>query len=779
MKTRKVIARRHPVEGRRLIDVEHYDRDPTLSAVEKAELSYLITRHSGAAAGPWKERSRVGLKRLTEPLHDACDLMQIDAHRRCHATRVLMHEMHRRGISFWAWNNEEWVETIGPTMPAFVQRHGGNVQTVRQPIFGIAYLLARFTAFDLFSMHSVELTTLAMTVFGQEAMTSTLSRIMRVLLDWGYKPSVQGKVHTALAYAFLTQRSPRLEDLTFELLQSLFQKQQTKYSLAHLYPLSRALAHLKIICAPLPSHRQSRPLLERIDTVGVAAEWVAWCFAWHERSTLTKGIKKQTLYTLLQIGRWLAQAHPQMTSPEQWDYDLAADFVAAVDQLKVGDWRSPRAGQLSVQDAGKPLMPRTKASFLCTARIFFAQLQDIPHRVSGAAEAHTIPRRFNPLRALRTPPSIKNLIGPDPRVIDDKFWLKIIHATETLEPSDLRRFQLAMYPFELVRAVAVTWCLSGLRGDEIRRLRVGCVRSQVEDGMRAQAGQALPDDGLCFLSIPVNKTGTAFTKPVHWLIGKRIAEWERLRPPQASALDAKTNEKVDFLFSYRGIRIGPAYINLRLIPLICAKANIPEFDARGKITAHRARATLATALYNAPEGLTIGELGEWLGHKDLRSTQHYAKLQPTRLAKSVARASKNSRLAQVLVDPVAASRGEPAIFYYLGDGNYCANPAWATCAHRMACLKCPMYVAKNVAQLIEARDGVLHLMQEVPLSNEERDVVEGDVKALNRYIEKRKDVSPPPVPDERYVFNPAPQKDHVVRSVSDGNTSNLLHSDST
>lgn len=779
MKTRSSITRQHPVEGRRLIDVEHYDRDPALSPVEKTELSYLITCHSGASAGPWKQRSHLGLKRLTEPLHEACDLMQIDVHRRCHATRVLMREMHQRGTPFWAWSDEKWIETIGPTMPAFVQRHDGSVQTVRQPIFGIAYLLTGFSAFDLFPMHSVELTTLAMSVFGPKVMATALDRIMRVLLDWGYQPSVQGKMHTALAYALLTQRSPRLEDLTFELLRSLFQKQQTKYSLAHLYPLSRALAHLKILHAPLPAHRQSRPLLERIDTAGVAAEWVAWCFAWHERSTLTKGMKKQTLYMLMQIGRWLATAHPQVISPEQWDYDLAADFVAAVDQLKTGDWRSTSVEQLVMHDAGKPLMPRTKASFLCAARIFFAQLQDTPHHVGGSTQARTITRRFNPHRALRTPPSIKNLIGPDPRVIDDKFWLKIIHAAEALEPSDLRRFQLAMYPFELIHAMAITWCLSGLRGDEIRRLRVGCVRSQVEDKMQPQTGQALPDDGLCFLSIPVNKTGTAFTKPVHWLVGKRIAEWERLRPPQTSALDAKTNEVVDFLFSYRGIRIGPAYINLRLIPLICAKANIPELDARGKITAHRARATLATALYNAPEGLSIGELGEWLGHKDLRSTQHYAKLQPTRLAKSVARASKNSRLAQVLVDPVAASRGEPAIFYYLGDGNYCANPAWASCAHRMACLKCPMYVSKSVAQLIEARDGVLHLMQEVPLTDEERDVAGGDVEALNRYIAKRKDVAPPCVPDERYVFNPVAEKDDAVRSASNENLSNLLTANST
>jgi hypothetical protein len=79
---------------------------------------------------------------------------------------------------------------------------------------------------------------------------------------------------------------------------------------------------------------------------------------------------------------------------------------------------------------------------------------------------------------------------------------------------------------------------------------------------------------------------------------------------------------------------------------------------------------MASALYNAPDGL----LGEWLGHKDPRSTQHYAKIQPTRSAKSIARATKNSRLVQAIVDPVAAAKGQPAIFYYLGDGSFCANP---------------------------------------------------------------------------------------------------------
>jgi len=64
---------------------------------------------------------------------------------------------------------------------------------------------------------------------------------------------------------------------------------------------------------------------------------------WYRQATQSRVFKKQSLYGLVQIGRWLAGTHPQVTSPGQWDYALAADFIAAVDQLKVGDWRSPNA----------------------------------------------------------------------------------------------------------------------------------------------------------------------------------------------------------------------------------------------------------------------------------------------------------------------------------------------------------------------------------------------------------------------------------------------------
>jgi hypothetical protein len=64
-----------------------------------------------------------------------------------------------------------------------------------------------------------------------------------------------------------------------------------------------------------------------------------------------------------------------------------------------------------------------------------------------------------------------------------------------------------------------------------------------------------------------------------------------------------------------------------------------------------------------------------------------------------------------------------------------------------------MYVPKETAQLIEARDGVLRLMQELPLTAEEKSVAEGDVQALTRYIEGRKDVPPPHLPNRLYNFN--------------------------
>ena len=56
---------------------------------------------------------------------------------------------------------------------------------------------------------------------------------------------------------------------------------------------------------------------------------------------------------------------------------------------------------------------------------------------------------------------------------------------------------------------------------------------------------------------------------------------------------------------------------------------VPREDARGRITSHRARSTIATQLFNAKQPLSLFELQAWLGHSSPHSTQHYARISPT------------------------------------------------------------------------------------------------------------------------------------------------------
>src|SRR5260370_21017360 len=182
--------------------------------------------------------------------------------------------------------------------------------------------------------------------------------------------------------------------------------------------------------------------------------------------------------------------------------------------------------------------------------------------------------------------------------------------------------------------MAAVWLFAGLRSDEISRLRVGCVRWQRDAVTVPETQEVLPKDAVCLLDVPINKAGTAYTKPVHALVGTAIQEWEQTRPKQGFALDPKTAEEVRYLFSYRGRQVSKQYLNRVLIPLLCRKAGVPQSDDRGRITSHRARATIASLLYNAKEPMTLFELQAWLNHRNVNSTQSYTKVAPTKLAKA-------------------------------------------------------------------------------------------------------------------------------------------------
>lgn len=493
-------------------------------------------------------------------------------------------------------------------------------------------------------------------------------------------------------------------------------------------------------------------------TAGVPAEWLGWCERWRDTSTLAPSSRTTIYYTLLKVGRWLAHHHPRVTAPALWTREVALAYVAAVERMMIGDWSNP--GGMYLDQRGKPLCPGTKERHLGALRVFFRDCQ----------EWRWTERRFDPYRVFATPRALRAQLGPDPKVIADDVWAKLMWAGLNLSPDDLPRSyfrigpktRLPQYPFEMVRALVLVWLFAGLRRDELVRLPVGCIRWQRDAATVADGKEEVPSRAaICLLDVPAHKTGRAFTKPVDAAVGDAIAAWERVRLPQPIQFDPKTGKPVAFLFMHRGKRIGKAYINRSVIPMLCRKAGVPRQDARGRITSHRARSTIASQLYNAKEPLSLGELQEWLGHASPASTQYYAKITPTKLVKSYARAGyfeRNVRTVKVLLDQDAvrnaASADTPWKYYDLGHG-YCTYDFFDQCPHRMACAKCSFYLPKTSsrAQALEAKHHLQHLLQEIPLRDEERAAVEDGRAAMDKLCATLADVPTPAGPTPRELVN--------------------------
>jgi len=590
---------------------------------------------------------------------------------------------------------DKYTESICRSGTLFAQRYGRTYDRPRSrtllPV--LAYLLCSPSPLDPL-LEFIGIAPLARKIFGYQVIDDLIEQLSSILKGWGYHHLHLADFAACVCYLLLRNGSPRLSDLTADLLETIRQTCFLPCVRKTLFQVSHALCAVGILEKPTTDNRGRSMHVPKSPQEDIAEEWLRWCERW--RSHTTQRASVGSYHVLLKVGRWLTAHHPEVTSPAQWTYQLAAEFVAAVNEVKVGDWASAhRRLSMPAAKLGAPLRPHTKEGILKVVRVFLRDCQ----------EWGWIPIQLNPSRALRTPRPIRNLTGPDPRVVDKEFWAKILWAAMNLEAADLPlgSNDLAVYPLEMVRAIALVWCFAALRSDEIWRLRVGCIRWQYEDVMVAQTGEMLPRDAVCFLAIPVNKTMTAYTKAVHPLVGKRINEWERLRPrEQLHDLDGKTSEQVQFLFTYRGKRISHTYLNNALIPLLCRKAGLPPEDSRGRITSHRARATIASQLYNAKEPLDVFQLKEYLGHKSLSSTQSYLRVDPTQLASKVAKTGyleQNMATVEVLLDQEAvlsgaAARGEIWKYYDLGHG-YCTNTFWATCKHRMACARCPFYRPKQ------------------------------------------------------------------------------------
>lgn len=717
--------------------IEQYDRSPELRQEEHDELVCLFEQSHGQVRAPTKRL----LKRLVSPLEDVLRFARAPEAAYFATIRIVCIEMYKRRTPFWAWSIDEWLDLLGPNIKVFSERY--NQKGLRHPVRAylplVAYLL-KVTPDAWHLLEQGEMYPLAQKCFGKSLVDNSAERVREVLRSWGYHQKEQESFIACMSYLFLRNGNPHLEYLTDALIVQVSQTCLLPCVKRYLPQIARALCELGMIEQALPDAK--RAMTSGTDG-SVSGEWLFWCQRWRKQTTFQD--PWNTYYSLLKVGRWLQVSHPEVASPADWTYEIAIELVAAVNHMNVGEWSSQgHRSHIPQERIGQPLRPRAKNRILQSMRVFLRDCQ----------EWQWIEVRLNPDRALRTPRSIQSLAGPSPRIVEKEAWAKVLWAAMNLEEDDLPkpRGQLR-YPVELIRAVAVVWCFAALRSDEIMRLRVGCVRWQYEDVMIPETGETLPKDTTCFLDIPVNKTETAYTKPVHPLVGKRINEWEQIRPKeQPSVLDGKTSEPVQYLFSYRGKGLSKRYINKFLIPYLCQKAGIPDEDSRGRITSHRARATIASMLYNAKNPLDIFQLQKYLGHKRLSSTQSYVAVDPTKLANQVAKAGyleQNLATIEVLLDQDAvrsgaAARGEPWKYYDLGHG-YCLNDFWAECKHRMACARCPFYRPKEslADQLLEGQANLLRMLEFVQLTDEEKLLVTEGIDLHQALIEQLADVPTP------------------------------------
>jgi integrase len=713
------------------VNVTTYDRSPRLSRHEAQALAVLgedlrewprCRRHPAA----WR-----ALDRLVRPLADGRAVLTKPTRRqgRCADVAVvaILRQCADEQSAFWGWSVSTWRRLLGATQRDFRATHPAWVdRQVRHYLIALPYLLHCLT--DLRPLGNYKRVLLAEKIFGPALVQPIVARVAGVLAGWGYQNAHTGRAFPrTLCEALLHNRSPRLEELTPALLDDLRSTAgREKRSLFH--QLQRALAVLGVMAAP-PAAVVPRPTVQ-----GVPTRWQEWAERWESTSTLASGTRRHVRLCVLQAGRWLAREHPTVEDPAAWTRELCAAYVGAVDRWSIGDFaqrRDPIRHRL-----GHPLSPRSKEAYLGALRQFFRDAQ----------EWGWIPRRFDPGRALATPRSVKALIGPTPRVIADDVWAKLLWAGLRLEPMDLVPSARAAYcyPVELVRALAVTWLFTGLRSDEIARLRVGCVRWQpAPDG---------GDDRVCLLDVPAHKTGAPFTKPVDPLVGRAIEAWEAVRPRQPLLLDPRTGEGVAILFCLRAKRVAREYFNHALIPALCRKAGVPRTDARGRITSHRARSTIASQLYNAKEPMTLFELQAWLGHRSPQSTQHYTQITPTRLVQAYADAgyfSRNLRTIDVLIDREAVATGAPAggtpwQYYDLGHG-YCTYNFFEQCPHRMACARCDFYLPKasSRAQLLEAKTSLQRMLATIPLTDDERAAVDDGAEAVDHLLARLADIPTP------------------------------------
>ncbi len=705
------------------ISLDSFDLATPLLAEEQETLHELLRlREKPGRVVGYAKIAQEQLPRIVTPIQAAlsCTPYDIDYHNP--VIYLFLQQMANSGQIFTDIPETVWENTLHKPMQGALTK---AVASRAQHAFLLTlYLLKCFRSFHRLPRR--EPTSVACHIFGEHIFNENMKTIEQSLTALGYSDYGSSALQSTLAEILLFNRDPHLENISSETLVHLRATTAKPSQKRFIVRISYALFQLDILKSPLPKHPRVQ------ETKLEANDWDTWCQRWEASSTLAPATRRGIVHILGQVGFWLQQYHPQVTTPQDWNRQLCLEFVGAACNLQRGAWAK------EAKMSGELLQASTRRKKIDAVRKFFQDLH----------EWEWIPRRFNPGQSLTAPAYLNAQIGPNPRIIASDIWAKLLQAALNLAEADIQPLtasnaNIPTHPLEMVKAVALIWVFGGLRNDEIRRLRVGCIRLEDEVSTKAQQ--------TATLRVPANKTSGRFEKPISSLAAKALLQWEALRPTTPPLLDPKTGEMCHFLFVYRGRRLGENYINKHLIPMLCKKAGVPLSDARGKITSHRARATMSNALVTGDNAMSLLELQRWLGHSMISSTMHYVKPTLTRLADTYTDTDyfeRNLRLVDVLVDQEAISAGatDHWLHYDLGHG-YCNNDFFVHCAHRMACARCTFYLPKDStqAQLLEAKRHLRHMMQSIELTDAEVAAVSGDLEALDNLLQSLQSVATPDV----------------------------------
>jgi hypothetical protein len=508
-------------------------QDPRLSDEESRILQRLV-----GSRFRFTGDDRHVLDRLITPLDEIT--AQWPNSRSHDARNLVLAGVHRRQLAWWAWDEDTWAALV---------KDDDESGKARLQVVALGEILGRHRRLH-HRANATRLRQLADLVFGEGLAQPAIDEVRATLAAWESSQAFPEQIINTVADLLLTSGSPHLRDITEETVFAVLTDNPVRSARRlGLFKVARVLADKRIISRPLNNNENSRG--NRAGTLAdVPGPWLDWARRWRKLARQESSTAKVMFSTICIAGRWTAQRHPEAVSPDLWTRDIAAEYVADTMQAKCGDWAGHNRNKTSY---GRPLAASGMANRIDSLRGFFCDL----------IEFEWIEAKFDPRRVLSLPISLRAQMKPNPRIIDDASWAKLMAAGLTLNSEDLKPYGSpaskakgsvgTYYPIEMLRALVGVWLFAGCRIDEIHRLELDCI--VWDTGTDPHTGEQFTS---CLLRVPANKTTGPFTKPVDPVVGQLVDAWKLVRPAQPDLPDRKTRQPRPHRFTWRGQLIGKA-----------------------------------------------------------------------------------------------------------------------------------------------------------------------------------------------------------------------------